>query len=59
IKNLFKWLGLVGINNSIKFTRFLIWKKHGFCPTNITFSQRLKILNDFLDPEACYNGPIA
>ena len=42
-------MDLVGIKNPVKFTRYLIWKKFGFCPPNTTLQQRQDILNGKLD----------
>jgi len=56
IDGLDKWMNLVGIKNSVKLTRYLIWKKFGFCPTNTTLSQREDILNGKLDLYAI--GPV-
>lgn len=58
LKNLKKWLSLIGINNPIKYSRFLIWKKYGFCPVKTTYQQRLKIINGSLDPNMFYKGPM-
>ena len=44
-----KWMELIGIKNPVKLTRYLIWKKFGFCPPNITLKQREDILNGKLD----------
>ena len=49
-----KWLNLIGIGNHTKYSRFLIWKKYGFCPTNITYKQRLDIIKGKLDPNLFY-----
>ena len=59
VKNLKKWLDLIGTNNSTKYSRFLIWKKHGFCPTNITYLQRLEILKNRINPNLFYKGSVA
>ena len=32
--NLKLWLKLIGIGNPTKYSRYLIWKKYGFCPPN-------------------------
>src|SRR3989344_5920758 len=58
IKNLKKWLNLIGINNPTKYSRFLIWKKYGFCPTNINYLQRLEILKNKINPNSFYKGPV-
>ncbi len=49
IDGLDRWMNLVGIKNQVKLTRYLVWKKFGFCPTRTTLSQREDILNDKLD----------
>ena len=56
VSNLKKWIHSIGIKNPTKYSRFLIWKKHGFCPTNITYPQRLNILKGLLDPNTLYKG---
>lgn len=56
IDGLDKWMNLVGINNPVKLTRYLIWKKFGFCPTNTNLSQREDILKNKLDPYSI--GPV-
>jgi intein/homing endonuclease len=52
-----KWINTIGIKNSVKLSRYLIWKKFGFCPTNTSFNERLSILNGKLDPNMFYKGP--
>lgn len=49
IERLNKWMNLIGIKNQSKLSKYLIWKKFGFCPTNLTFQQRKDILNGKLD----------
>jgi len=49
VDGLNKWVELVGIKNSVKLTRYLVWKKFGFCPPNTTLKQREDILNGRLD----------
>jgi hypothetical protein len=34
-----KWMNEIGSKNPSKFSRYLIWKKFGFCPTNITYGE--------------------
>lgn len=51
-----KWIKTIGIKNDIKLTRYLIWKKFGFCPTNISFKERLDILSGKMDPNIFYKG---
>ena len=43
-----KWIKLIGSKNPTKLSRYLIWKKFGFCPPNTTYEQRLKILSGLL-----------
>ncbi|MCK4670359.1 MAG: hypothetical protein KAT43_04080 [Nanoarchaeota archaeon] len=51
-----KFMDLVKPKNTMKTSRFIIWQKFGFCPTNITFQQRQNIINDELDPYMFYKG---
>lgn len=51
-----KWMNLIGMKNPVKLTRYLVWRKFGFCPTKISLSQREDILNDKLDPYSI--GPV-
>jgi hypothetical protein len=44
-----QWMKLIGTKNPVKLSRYLIWKKHGFCPTNTNFQQREDILKGKLD----------
>ncbi len=44
----------IGSKNSTKYSRYLIWKIHGFCPTNITFDQRINIIHGKLDVYSLY-----
>lgn len=41
-----KWMNLIGTKNPSKLSRYLIWKKFGFCPTNLSFKQREEIINN-------------
>jgi len=50
VSRLSRWMNTIGIKNTTKLSRYLIWKKFGFCPTNITFKQRKDILNGKIDP---------
>ncbi len=49
VDRLEKWMEFIGIKNPVKFTRYLIWKKFGFCPPHTTLEQRKDILNGKLD----------
>ena len=49
VKRLQKWMKLIGIKNPVKFTRYLIWKKFGFCPPHTTLEQRKDLLKGKLN----------
>lgn len=51
------WMELIGTKNPAKLSRYLIWKKFGFCPPKTTYEQRIKILNNDLNPNSLY-GPV-
>ncbi len=55
--NLERWMALVGMKNTAKHSRHLIWKKFGFNPPHTTFEQRINILDGKLDPHSMY-GPV-
>jgi len=57
IKNLNKFINEIGIKNPSKYSKYLIWKKFGFCPPNISYQKRKDILSGKLDPNSFY-GPI-
>ena len=48
--NLAKWAREIGFSNPSSKTRFLIWKKFGFCPPLTTLKDRIKILGGHIDP---------
>lgn len=48
------WMTIIGTKNPSKISRYLIWKKFGFCPPNTTYQQRINILNGKLNPESLY-----
>jgi len=50
-----KWKDIIGFNNHAKTTKYFIWKKFGFCPTNINIHQRKLILKNELDPYSLYD----
>lgn len=43
-KNLDRWHRLIGFSNSVHLTKYLVWKKLGFCPKS-TLLERETILN--------------
>lgn len=47
---------LVDPKNHTKISRYAVWKKFGFCPTNINYQQRMSILDGKLDPYIFYKG---
>ena len=48
-KKILKWMRVVGTKNPVKLTRYLIWKRFGFCPTHTTLLEREKVLSGKLD----------
>jgi intein/homing endonuclease len=53
-----KWMKLIDIKNTSKSSRYLVWKKYGFCPPNTTLKQRKEIIYNNLSPNVFY-GPVA
>lgn len=49
VDRLLKWMKVIGSKNPVKFSRFQIWRKFGFCPTHTTLKQRKDILSGKLD----------
>jgi len=39
-----KFFKEIGSKNPVKLSRFLVWKKLGYCPANTTLKQRLELL---------------
>ena len=56
IKRTKKFTNWIKPRNSTKMSRFWIWKKFGFCPTNITYQQKKDILIGKIDPHIFYKG---
>lgn len=52
--NIEKWISIIGINNPRLSSKYLIWKKHGFCPPNTSLEQRKQILAGKLNPFILY-----
>ncbi len=44
-----KFFDVIGSKNPVKFSRYLIWRKFGFCPPHTTIEQRKDILKGKLD----------
>lgn len=55
-ESLLKWIEKISPKNPTKYSRFLIWKKYGFCPSYTTYPQRLKILKGSLNPNSFYGS---
>jgi hypothetical protein len=47
---------LIKPKNTVKASRYNLWRKLGICPTNITFKERKDILNGDLDVKSFYSG---
>ena len=54
VSRLIKWMDLIGIKNSVKFSRYQVWKKFGFCPPFTTLGERRKILKEELKINSYY-----
>ncbi|MBU0958849.1 MAG: hypothetical protein KKB31_02770 [Nanoarchaeota archaeon] len=46
----------IGSKNPVKLTRYLVWKKFGFCPPHTTLQQREDILKDKFDIYSVIKG---
>jgi hypothetical protein len=53
-KNLEKWISVIGFNNPKHITKYLVWKRFGFCPPRTTIHQRKDMLNGKVDPRSYY-----
>ena len=42
--NLEKWISMIGFNNPRLMTKYLMWKKFGYCPPNTTIKERINFL---------------
>ncbi|MBI2542682.1 MAG: hypothetical protein HYW24_00640 [Candidatus Aenigmarchaeota archaeon] len=49
-KSLDLWMGLIGSSSPIHTSKYLIWKRFGFCPPKTTLSTRRSILEGKVDP---------
>ena len=45
-----KWMNTIGFYNPKQFTKYLIWKKFGFCPPRLTTNDRILILQGKMNP---------
>ncbi len=48
-KNLSKWMDIIGFSNSKHLTKYLVWKRYGYCEPYTTLEQR-KLLLTRTDP---------
>ena len=44
------WMDIIGSKNPIHTSKYLIWKKFGFCPPRTTLTDRMSILDGKIDP---------
>jgi len=56
INKVTRFMDLIKPMNNTKTSRYSIWKRFGFCPTNISFQQRKSILSGKLNPLSFYKG---
>lgn len=54
IEHVNQWFNEVKPSNGKHTTKYLIWKKHGFCPPYTTIKQRKDILKNKLNPYTLY-----
>jgi intein/homing endonuclease len=56
--NIEEFMLKIGFNNLAQSSKYLVWKKFGFCPCKTNLEQRKLILSDKLDPCSFYkNAP--
>src|SRR3989339_1705505 len=56
IKQLELWMKLIGFNSQKHLTKYLIWKKFGFCPPYTSLPEREAILKGDLNPYSFYKS---
>ena len=52
--NLDLWMRKIGFTSPKHITKYLVWKKYGFCPPYTNINQRIAILNGKLDIYSLY-----
>lgn len=57
-KRIEDWMKKIGFNNPAQYTKYLVWKKFGFCPARVTLSQRKLILNNKISPYSFYESTL-
>ena len=53
--NVVRWFELIGSRNPNYLSKYIIWKKFGFCPPNLDYNQRKEILEGRKNPLQFYN----
>ncbi|VVC71798.1 LAGLIDADG-like domain protein [uncultured archaeon] len=53
-KELERWMELIGSSNPRHKTKYLIWKRFGFCPPATTLAERQSILSGRISPDSFY-----
>lgn len=51
-----KWMKLIGSKNQSKYYKYLIWKRYGFCPPNLSIHHKREILNNRKNPLSFYGS---
>ena len=51
-----KWMNDIKSSNPVHISKYLVWKKYGFCPPRLALDQRLAILEGKISPKFFYNG---
>jgi len=54
LNSLKKWFGVIRPSNPKHTTKYLIWRKFGFCPPRTNINQRKDILKNKLNPYSLY-----
>lgn len=49
-----KFMNIVGFKNPVKVTRYEVWEKYGFCPTETTLNERYKMIEGEIHPKRYY-----
>lgn len=52
--NINKWFDIIGSKNPKHLTKYLVWKKFGFCPPRTSVKERNKFLKGELNPKLSY-----
>jgi len=55
--NIARWFDIVGSRNPNYLSKYLLWKRFGFCPPHLTYPQRKGILDGNKNPLEFYNAP--